>query len=88
MRSMLVLSGGELCVVSLVTCDQELTPSSRYGSFNPFAQMGVNTNDPNYMQNMMNNPEVQAQMNRLLQDPAVLDQIVRLASLPLRVGSG
>ncbi|BGP23470.1 ubiquilin [Rhodotorula toruloides] len=46
------------------------------GGFNPFAQMGVNTNDPNYMQNMMNNPEVQAQMNRLLQDPAVLDQII------------
>jgi len=39
--------------------------------------MGVNPNDPNYLQSMMNNPEVQAQMNQLLQDPAVIDQMVR-----------
>lgn len=38
--------------------------------------MGVNPNDPNYIQNMMNSPEVQGQMNRLLSDPAVVDQLV------------
>ncbi|GAA6004717.1 ubiquitin family protein [Rhodotorula paludigena] len=46
------------------------------GGFNPFAQMGINPNDPNYLQNMMNNPEVQQQMNQLLSDPAVIDQII------------
>ncbi|BGP38622.1 hypothetical protein JCM10450v2_002571 [Rhodotorula kratochvilovae] len=46
------------------------------GGFNPFAQMGVNPNDPNYVQSMMNNPEVQAQMNQLLSDPAVIDQLI------------
>lgn len=39
--------------------------------------MGVNTNDPNFMQSMMNSPEVQQQMNQMLQDPAVIDQMVR-----------
>lgn len=39
--------------------------------------MGINPNDPNFLQNMMNNPEVQQQMNQLLSDPAVIDQIVR-----------
>ncbi|TNY22760.1 hypothetical protein DMC30DRAFT_115571 [Rhodotorula diobovata] len=46
------------------------------GGFNPFQQMGVNPNDPNYIQSMMNNPEVQAQMNQLLSDPAVIDQMI------------
>ncbi|BGP54330.1 hypothetical protein JCM8202v2_001907 [Rhodotorula sphaerocarpa] len=45
------------------------------GGFNPFADMGVNTNDPNFMQSMMNSPEVQQQMNQMLQDPAVIDQM-------------
>lgn len=45
-------------------------------SFNPFADMGVNTNDPNFLQSMMNSPEVQQQMNQMLQDPAVIDQMV------------
>ena len=38
--------------------------------------MGVNTNDPNFLQSMMNSPEVQQQMNQMLQDPAVIDQMV------------
>jgi ubiquilin len=42
--------------------------------------MGINTNDPNYMQTMMRDPAVQANINNLLQDPAVIDQVVsRLA---------
>lgn len=74
------------CVCRSSSClEAELTDFVRTSSFNPFAQMGVNTNDPNYMQNMMNNPEVQAQMNRLLQDPAILDQIVQLSPSPRRV---
>lgn len=49
-------------------------------SFNPFADMGVNTNDPNFLQSMMNSPEVQQQMNQMLQDPAVIDQMVSFRS--------
>ncbi|GAA6052362.1 hypothetical protein JCM3770_000205 [Rhodotorula araucariae] len=56
------------------------------GGFNPFAQMGVNPNDPNYMQSMMNNPEVQAQMNQLLSDPAVIDQLIASSPELQRMG--
>ncbi|GAA5951224.1 hypothetical protein JCM8115_005091 [Rhodotorula mucilaginosa] len=48
------------------------------GGFNPFADMGVNTNDPNFLQSMMNSPEVQQQMNQMLQDPAVIDQMIAM----------
>lgn len=37
--------------------------------------MGINTNDPNYVQNMMDDPNVQNQVNGLLQNPQVIDQI-------------
>ncbi|GAA6002239.1 hypothetical protein JCM10207_003141 [Rhodosporidiobolus poonsookiae] len=47
-----------------------------FGGFNPFAEMGINPNDPNYLQNLMNSPEAQAQMNRLLSDPAIIDQVI------------
>ncbi|GAA5967282.1 hypothetical protein JCM11641_000501 [Rhodosporidiobolus odoratus] len=47
------------------------------GGFNPFAEMGINPNDPNYLQNLLNSPEAQAQMNRALSDPAVIDQIIQ-----------
>ncbi|KAM0788479.1 hypothetical protein ACM66B_001612 [Microbotryomycetes sp. NB124-2] len=47
------------------------------GGFNPFAEMGINPNDPNYMQSMMRDPAVQQQVNSLLQNPAVLDQIIQ-----------
>ncbi|GAA5898499.1 ubiquitin domain-containing protein DSK2 [Sporobolomyces salmoneus] len=50
--------------------------AGQLGGFNPFAEMGLNPNDPNLAQNMMQSPEVQAQMNRLLSDPAVLDQLI------------
>lgn len=49
--------------------------------FNPFAEMGVNPNDPNYMQTMMQDPAVQQQINGLLSDPAVIDQLVRRPAL-------
>ncbi|GAA5975770.1 hypothetical protein JCM10908_005275 [Rhodotorula pacifica] len=48
------------------------------GGFNPFADMGVNPNDPNFLQSMMNSPEVQQQMNQMLQDPAVIDQMIAM----------
>ncbi|GAA5855547.1 hypothetical protein JCM8547_007885 [Rhodosporidiobolus lusitaniae] len=47
-----------------------------FGGFNPFAEMGVNPNDPNYLQNLMQSPEAQAAMNRALADPAIVDQII------------
>ncbi|GAA5892876.1 hypothetical protein JCM5296_006030 [Sporobolomyces johnsonii] len=50
--------------------------AGQLGGFNPFASMGINPNDPNYLQNLMNSPEVQAQMNQLLSDPAVVDQVI------------
>ncbi|GAA6024458.1 hypothetical protein JCM11491_001157 [Sporobolomyces phaffii] len=50
--------------------------AGQLGGFNPFAEMGINPNDPNYLQNMMQSPEVQGQMNRLLSDPAVVDQLI------------
>ncbi|GAA5922434.1 hypothetical protein JCM1841_004908 [Sporobolomyces salmonicolor] len=50
--------------------------AGQLGGFNPFASMGINPNDPNYLQNLMNSPEVQTQMNQLLSDPAVVDQVI------------
>ncbi|GAA5938435.1 uncharacterized protein JCM15063_000734 [Sporobolomyces koalae] len=50
--------------------------AGQLGGFNPFTEMGINPNDPNYVQNMMNSPEVQSQMNRLLADPAIVDQMI------------
>lgn len=50
------------------------------GSFNPFAEMGINTNDPNYMQNMMNDPAVAENMGNMLRNPAVIDQVVSPSS--------
>lgn len=44
--------------------------------FNPFAEMGINPNDPNYMQTMMNDPAVAANMGNLLNNPAVIDQVI------------
>ncbi|KAK4698862.1 UDP-N-acetylglucosamine/UDP-N-acetylgalactosamine diphosphorylase, partial [Phenoliferia sp. Uapishka_3] len=46
------------------------------GGFNPFAEMGINPNDPNMMQNMMNDPAVQANVGNLLRDPAVVEQVI------------
>ncbi|PIL31037.1 hypothetical protein GSI_05732 [Ganoderma sinense ZZ0214-1] len=44
--------------------------------FNPFADMGLNTNDPNMMQSMLNSPEFLQQMSSMMSNPAVLDQII------------
>jgi len=45
---------------------------------NPFADMGVNPNDPNMLQTMMNSPEFLQQMSSLMSNPAVLDQALAL----------
>ncbi|KAG8903685.1 hypothetical protein FRC01_009042, partial [Tulasnella sp. 417] len=44
--------------------------------FNPFADMGINPNDPNMLQNMMNSPAVQQQMDALMSRPEFLDTII------------
>lgn len=41
---------------------------------NPFADMGINANDPNMLQTMMNSPEFLQQMSSLMSNPAVLEQ--------------
>lgn len=46
------------------------------GNFNPFADMGLNTNDPNLFQNMFQSPQAQQQMQNMLSNPAVIDQII------------
>jgi len=46
------------------------------GNFNPFADMGLNTNDPNLFQNMFQSPQAQEQMRNMLSNPAVIDQII------------
>jgi ubiquilin len=43
---------------------------------NPFAEMGLNPNDPNMMQTMMNSPQFLQQMSSVISNPAVLDQII------------
>ncbi|KAL1950876.1 hypothetical protein VTO73DRAFT_25 [Trametes versicolor] len=44
--------------------------------FNPFAEMGLNPNDPNMMQTMLNSPQFLQQMSGVMANPAVLDQII------------
>ncbi|KAH0825943.1 ubiquitin family-domain-containing protein [Lanmaoa asiatica] len=46
--------------------------------FNPFAEMGVNQNDPNVFQNMTQSPEFLQQMSSLMSNPAILEQIIAL----------
>ncbi|KAG6332743.1 hypothetical protein ID866_6350 [Astraeus odoratus] len=46
--------------------------------FNPFADMGVNPNDPNMFQSMMESPEFARQMSTVMSDPAILDQIIAM----------
>jgi len=45
---------------------------------NPFADMGINPNDPNMLQTMMNSPEFLQQMSSLMSNPAVLEQALAL----------
>lgn len=46
--------------------------------------MDINQNDPNLNANMMNSPAVQQQLSELMNNPAVIDQIVRDLSLASR----
>ncbi|KAG8865087.1 hypothetical protein FRC20_009892, partial [Serendipita sp. 405] len=43
---------------------------------NPFQDMGVNINDPNMMQSMMDSPEFYQRMSQIMSDPQILDQIL------------
>ncbi|CAL1693801.1 unnamed protein product [Somion occarium] len=43
---------------------------------NPFAEMGLNPNDPNMLQGMLNNPQFLQQMSSVMSNPAVLDQVI------------
>lgn len=45
---------------------------------NPFGDMGLNPNDPNMMQTMMNSPEFLQQMSTMLQNPAIVDQVIAM----------
>ncbi|KAK2459534.1 hypothetical protein APHAL10511_008440 [Amanita phalloides] len=43
---------------------------------NPFAGMGLNQNDPNILQSMMNSPQLLQQMSSLLQNPEIVDRLI------------
>ncbi|PPQ81614.1 hypothetical protein CVT25_013589 [Psilocybe cyanescens] len=43
---------------------------------NPFGEMGLNQNDPNMMQSMLNSPQFLQQMSSMLSNPAVIDQVI------------
>ncbi|KAJ4481813.1 hypothetical protein C8R41DRAFT_472075 [Lentinula lateritia] len=43
---------------------------------NPFADMGLNPNDPNMLQTMMNSPEFLQQMSNMMSNPAIMEQII------------
>jgi len=46
--------------------------------FNPFAGMGVNPNDPNMMQNMLNSPQFLEQMSSVFSNPQIMDQLMAM----------
>ncbi|KAF8652549.1 hypothetical protein AX16_004361 [Volvariella volvacea WC 439] len=54
--------------------------------FNPFADLGVNTNDPNMFTSMMNSPQFLQQMSSMMSNPAIIDQVI--ASNPQLAGMG
>ncbi|KXN84286.1 Ubiquitin domain-containing protein DSK2 [Leucoagaricus sp. SymC.cos] len=45
---------------------------------NPFADLGLNPNDPNMMTSMMNDPRVLEQMATAMSNPAVIDQVIAM----------
>ncbi|KAG2010441.1 ubiquitin-60S ribosomal protein L40 fusion protein, variant 3 [Coprinopsis cinerea AmutBmut pab1-1] len=45
---------------------------------NPFADMGLNPNDPNMMQTMFNSPQFMQQMASMLSNPAIMDQVIAM----------
>ncbi|KAH9814407.1 hypothetical protein DFH28DRAFT_1082986 [Melampsora americana] len=53
-----------------------LNATNQIPAFNPFAEMGINPNDPNMAMNMMDNPQVLQNITRMLEDPAVVDQMI------------
>ncbi|KAJ6505961.1 hypothetical protein DFH09DRAFT_1200732 [Mycena vulgaris] len=53
---------------------------------NPFADMGLNPNDPNMLQGMMNNPQFLQQMSAMMSNPAIMEQII--SSNPQMAGMG
>ncbi|KAJ7650331.1 hypothetical protein FB45DRAFT_779359 [Roridomyces roridus] len=53
---------------------------------NPFADMGLNPNDPNMLQGMLNNPQFLQQMSTMMSNPQIMDQII--ASNPQMAGMG
>jgi ubiquilin len=53
---------------------------------NPFGELGINPTDPNMMQSMLNSPQFLQQMSSLMNNPAVVDQII--ASNPQLAGMG
>ncbi|KAF6749467.1 hypothetical protein DFP72DRAFT_1048978 [Ephemerocybe angulata] len=61
----------------------QLNSSNLFGhpgvaGFNPFAEMGLNANDPNMMQTMMNSPGFLEQMGQMMQNDEVVDQIIAM----------
>ncbi|KAG5640362.1 hypothetical protein DXG03_009032 [Asterophora parasitica] len=57
----------------------QLNSHRGYGAMaglNPFADMGVNPNDPNMMQTLMNSPGFLQQMSAMMSNPQVMDQII------------
>ncbi|KAJ2921852.1 hypothetical protein H1R20_g15249, partial [Candolleomyces eurysporus] len=47
-------------------------------NFNPFAELGLNPNDPNMMQTMMNSPEFLEQMGRMMSNPEIMEQVIAM----------
>jgi ubiquilin len=45
---------------------------------NPFGEMGLNQNDPNMMQSMMNSPQFMQQMSAMMSNPAIIDQVIAM----------
>ncbi|KJA16303.1 hypothetical protein HYPSUDRAFT_147883 [Hypholoma sublateritium FD-334 SS-4] len=53
---------------------------------NPFGDMGINPNDPNMMQGMLNSPQFLQQMSAMMSNPAIIDQVI--ASSPQLASMG
>lgn len=45
---------------------------------NPFTDMGVNPNDPNMMQNMLNSPQFLQQMSSVFSNPQIMEQLMAM----------
>lgn len=47
-------------------------------NFNPFSNMGVNQNDPNFMQSMMDSPQFHQQMATMMSNPQLMEQLISM----------